>query len=144
MAIIMSAGLSIAAAQVQSDRVLVEMPRPVTVADRVLEPMSLEIIEVSDGVLQFINASNGLEVEAMIATIPTFDNKPSPDTRVVLQRYGDDQFYVDQVWVKGQTYGYELLVPERVRSLESELRLQAPVSASITNVGLPETEWQTC
>lgn len=128
---------SIAVAQAQNpnlaDRIMVDMPYRVAVADTVLNPTKLEIREVSDNVLQFFN-SNELKVEATVFTIPTFDNQPSPETRVVLRKYGNDEYYIDRIWLEGKTYGYEFRIPERVRSWEREYAMAPSVTGSYEEV----------
>lgn len=127
--IVVLASVTVARAQNLVDRITVDMPYKVAVADKVLEPTKLEIREVSDRVLQFFN-SNEMKVEAAVITIPTFDSKPSPDTRVELRKYNNNEYYIDRIWLKGKTYGYEFMVPERVRSWEREFAMTPSVSGT--------------
>lgn len=131
--IVVLASVTVAQAQTLVDRITVDMPYRVAVADKILEPTKLEIREVSDRVLQFFN-SNEMKVEATVITIPTFDNKPSPQTRVVLRKYGDNEYYVEKIWLQGRNYGYEFLVPERVRSWEREHAMAPSVAATYEEV----------
>jgi hypothetical protein len=131
--IVVASSIAVAQAQTTVDRITVDMPYRVAVADKVLDPTKLEIREVSQNLLQFFN-SNELKVEATVFTIPTFDNQPSPETRVVLRKYGNDEYYIDRIWLQGRTYGYEFRVPERVRSWEREYAMAPSVPAAYDEV----------
>jgi len=131
--IVVASSIAIAQAQNLVDRIRVDMPYRVAVGDKVLEPSKFEIREVTENMLQFFD-SNELKVEATVFTIPTFDNQPSPETRVVLRKYGNDEYYIDRIWLKGRNYGYEFRVPERVRSWEREYAMAPSVPGTYDEV----------
>lgn len=131
--LVLATGIGAARAETIVKRILVDMPYPVAVADKVLEPARLEIREISDHALQFFNRDE-LKVEATVITIPTFDRKPSEATKVVLRKFGDNEYYIDKIWLQGRNYGYEFLIPERVRSWQQEHAMSPEVSGTYEEV----------
>jgi hypothetical protein len=89
--VVLAVGIGKANAQSSNNRIQVEIPYQVAVADSVLDPAKFEIREVSDRVLQLFDKDH-LKVEATVFTIPTFDRKPAAETLVQLRKYRDNEY----------------------------------------------------
>src|SRR5262245_48144707 len=113
------------------DRVIVNLPYPVSLQDRILQPGPYTIEEdrsqTKNRVLH-IFSDNGMKLEATVQTIPTLDNKTPSDTTIVLDRYGND-YYFDKIWIQGKEYGYQFRIPETLKSRERERRESAAIPA---------------
>lgn len=112
---------SMTKAQAQ-DQVRVYLPFEARVGNTILPPSEYLIRQVSGTILQFVRNPRDpatVEVEAMVMTIPTTNNKVSEETKVVLHRFGNSH-YIDKIWVQGKGSGYEFVLPESLRSLERE------------------------
>ena len=111
------------AAAATTDQVVVNLPYRVTVNDRVLEPGEY-IIKQADSlggsrwVVQIFK-EKGMKHETTMMTIPTVDRKTPENTVVVLHNFGKD-YYFDKIWIQGKDYGYEFVLPEKVKSRERE------------------------
>src|SRR5207237_1969868 len=115
------------------DRVIVNLPYPISVQDRILQPGPYTIEEdrsQTKNHILHIYSDNGMKLETTVQTIPTLDNRTPSQTTVVLNRYGNDYCF-DKVWIQGKDYGYQFRVPESVRSRELERRtsVMVPVPA---------------
>lgn len=110
-----------------TDGVKVTLPQPVTIGDMVLDPGEYEIRRASqtqDQVLQIFN-NDKLRYETVVLTVPTLDNQTPEESKVVLQRVGDN-FYFDKIWIEGKNYGYEFPLPDKVQALKRELAMEVP------------------
>jgi hypothetical protein len=110
-----------------TDGIKVTLPEPVTVGDVVLEPGEYEIRRASmhqDQVLRFFN-NDKLRHETTVLTVPTFDREAPEESKVVLHHIGD-KYYFDKIWMEGKNYGYEFVLPDRVRALQKELSVSVP------------------
>src|SRR6266849_3188262 len=102
------------------DRVIVNLPYPVVIQDKVLQPGSYTIEEnrsASKNHVLNIFSDNGMKLETSVMTIPTMDNRTPSDTTVVLDRYGND-YYFDKIWIQGKNFGYKFTQPESLKSRE--------------------------
>jgi hyperosmotically inducible periplasmic protein len=106
------------------DRVIVNLPYPVMVQEKTLPPGEYVIEEqrspAKTGIL-YIKSDSGMSHEATVTTIPALDNRTPEETRLVLDRYGDE-YYLNKMWIQGKNYGYEFQLPEAVKAREKERR----------------------
>jgi flagellar biosynthesis GTPase FlhF len=110
-----------------TDGVKVTLPAPVTVGDVVLDPGEYEIRRasiVTDSVLR-IFSNDKLRYQTNVLTIPALGKDTPEDTKVILHHIGD-KYYFDKIWMQGKDYGYEFVLPERVRALQRELAVTVP------------------
>jgi hyperosmotically inducible protein len=113
------------------DRVIVNLPYPVTLQDKTLPPGPYTIEEnrgQSKTNILHIFSDNGMKLEATVQTIPALDNRTPSDTRLVLERYGAN-YYLDKVWIQGKDYGYQFRMPENLKSLQRERAESATLPA---------------
>ena len=110
-----------------TDGIKVTLPEPVTLGDVVLEPGEYEIRRASmnqDQVLRFFS-NDKLRHETTVITVPTYDRETPEESKVVLHHIGD-KYYFDKIWMEGKNYGYEFVLPDRVRALQKELSVSVP------------------
>ena len=110
-----------------TDGIKVTLPEPVTVGDVVLEPGEYEIRRASmhqDQVLRFFS-NDKLRHETTVLTVPTFNREAPEESKIVLHHIGD-KYYFDKIWMEGKNYGYEFVLPDRVRALQKELSVSVP------------------
>jgi len=112
------------------DRIIVNLPYPVTVNGTVLQPGEYEIrqhesIAGGSRIVHFYT-DQGMKFETTAMGIPALENRTQEETRLILDHIGQD-YYLSKIWVQGRDYGYEFPIPESVRLREKE----ANVSASI-------------
>ena len=105
------------------DKVIVDLPYPVTINNQRLEPGEYVIREMQSAaktrVLQIFK-DGGTTFETSAMTIPTLDNNTPEDTKVVLHKVGNNEYYFDKIWIQGKNYGYEFVLPEEVRNRQRE------------------------
>jgi hypothetical protein len=117
---LMSVASGIAMAQTVTKQIKVTFPQRVVIAEQTLEPGEYMFKEVSDKLVQVFD-NDQMAAEAAVITIDTENKQPSEETKVVLFRVaGNDEYYIDKIWVQGRSTGYEFPVPEKVKSLERE------------------------
>lgn len=125
------------------DKVLVTLPHPVTIQDTVLQPGAYEIrqMQSSSGNNRILHifSDSGMKLETTAMTISTVDNKTPEDTKVVLHRIADG-YYFDKIWIEGKNYGYEFVLPDAVRSRESERKESTSLTAKYEPVQQTEPE----
>ena len=110
-----------------TDGIKVTLPEPVTVGEVVLDPGDYEIRRAStatDQVLQ-IFSKDKLRYQTNVLTIPALEKDTPEDSKVILHHIGD-KYYFDKIWMQGKDYGYEFVLPERVRALQRELAVTVP------------------
>jgi len=117
------------------DRVLVNVPYPITVNHTVLQPGEYEIRQHDDmgggsRVLHFFS-DHGMKLETTAMAIPALDNRTPEKTELVLDHFGND-YYLNKIWVQGKDYGYEFPLPPEVRMREKEQKAPATVVAQYT------------
>lgn len=118
-----------------SDRILVNLPYPVTVNHTVLQPGEYEIRQHEDAgggsrVLHFFT-DHGMKLETTAMAIPALDNRTPEQTKLILDHFGSD-YYLNKIWVQGKDYGYEFPIPADVRMRENERNAPASVVAQYT------------
>jgi len=104
------------------DKVVVNLPYQVTVNDRVLEPGEYTIRQLPSAAkspVLLIYSDKGMKFRTSAMTIPTLDNRTPEDTKVMLHHLGGD-YYFDKIWIQGKNYGYEFVLPDKVKSRERE------------------------
>ena len=151
---IMAAALSLGIAMLVSpgaqsqpldDRVIVNMPYTTTVGHKTLPPGEYVIQRLHSAsgsrVLLFYS-DNGMKFETSAMTIPCLDINTARDTKVVLNRIGDDYYY-DKVWVQGKDYGYEFILPKEARARRRELMAKVTVPASTSSSTITTTTTTT-
>jgi flagellar biosynthesis GTPase FlhF len=79
---------------------------------------------VTDSVLR-IFSNDKLRYQTNVLTIPALGKDTPEDTKVILHHIGD-KYYFDKIWMQGKDYGYEFVLPERVRALQRELAVTVP------------------
>src|SRR4029453_2386199 len=86
------------------DRVNVNLPYSVTVADRTLPPGDYVIQQLPNqgggSRVLLIYSDNGMKFETSAMTIPALQNQTPDKTNVVLHHFGTD-YYFDKVWIQG-------------------------------------------
>jgi len=111
-----------------TDGIKVNLPEPVTVGDKVLQPGEYEIRRPSSAnrdILQIFNKDK-MVYETNVLTIATGPDKENPkDTKVVLHHIGD-AYYFDKIWMEDKNYGWEFPLPDRVRALQREASVNVP------------------
>ena len=118
---VLALGILRAQAEPLHTQVTVNLPYPVRIGDKILQPSEYAFQQLTGTVLQIVRNPNDQtrQVEATVITLPTEQNKASEDTLVVLQRFGNN-YYFDKIWVQGRGSGYEFPLPENVKSMERE------------------------
>lgn len=133
IAILLSPG---AQSQPLDDRVTVNMPYTTLVGHKTLPPGEYVIQRLHStgggGRVLLFYSDKGMKFETSAMTIPCQDINIARDTKVVLNRIGDDYFY-DKVWVQGKEYGYEFILPKEARMRRTELMAKVTVPASSTS-----------
>lgn len=125
------------------DKIIVDLPYKVTVADTVLEPGHYVIRQFesqSNSRILQIYTDQGMRLNTTVQTIPTLDNNTPDSTKVILHHYGPD-YYFDKIWVIGKNYGYEFPLPPAVKSRQRE-RLE-PYTVAATYEPATKTEETT-
>jgi len=126
-----------AKAQPMDDRVIVDMPYTTTVGNKTLQPGEYVIKRLhsqsGNGRVLLFYSDNGMKFETSSMSIPVLDLNTARDTKIVLNKIGDDYYY-DKIWVQGKQYGYEIPLPKEARQRRDELmaRVTVPASSSST------------
>jgi len=117
------------------DRVNVNLPYAVTIADRTLQPGDYVIQQLRDqggnSRVLLIYSDNGMKFETSAMTIPALDQNTPENTKVVLHHFGND-YYFDKIWIQGKDYGYEFPVPDSVKARQNERMEAVSVAATYT------------
>jgi hypothetical protein len=112
------------------DGIKVDLPHPVTIGDKVLEPGEYEIRRPSSAnrdILQIFNKDK-MVYETNVLTVATGpDDKDPRETKVVLHHIGD-AYYFDKIWMEDKNYGWEFPLPDRARALQREAALNVPAA----------------
>jgi hypothetical protein len=111
----------------KQDTVRVTLPYPVIVEGKTLAPGDYTIEQMPDGgnsspVLLIYNTSVRVQTVAMTTrdTTRDVDTRTPTQSTVLIHRLGN-KYYLDQVWVEGDPYGYVIVLPASVRSHEREM-----------------------
>lgn len=109
------------------DRIKANIPYKITVGEKTLEPGDYTIQQLpsqsSSRILLFYS-KDGMKFETSAMTIPTLDPDTAKDTKLILNKVGDD-YYVHKIWVQGKDYGYELPIPKGLKDREKETTMAA-------------------
>ena len=119
-------------AQPMYDRIHVNLPYTVTMQNKTLQPGDYTIQQLpsaGDSRVLLFYSNDGMKFETSAMTIPTLDNKTPSDTRLILNHVGED-FYISKIWVQGKDYGYELPVPDSIKSRQNERVTESTVPGS--------------
>jgi len=119
------------------------IPYKITVGDKTLEPGDYTIQQLpsqsSSRILLFYT-KDGMKFETSAMTIPTLDPDTAKDTKLILNKVGDD-YYVHKIWVQGKDYGYELPIPKGLKDREKETTMAAAtVTGSSTTAPMDSTQ----
>jgi len=133
--VVIGVSIAIAKAETLRDRVTVNLPYPVMMGEKVLEPGEYVIQDIADTRVQITRASKGssptatpMTVEAeVMRRIRTF-NEPAKETKVALHRIGND-YYFDKIWMAGRGDYYEFVLPESAKSRERERKEPVEITA---------------
>jgi len=99
------------------------------VGNVVLDPGEYEIRRASmntDQVLE-IYSKDKLRYQTNVQTVPAVGRETPEETKVLLHHIGD-KYYFDKIWMEGKDYGYEFVLPDRVKALERELGVSVPAT----------------
>jgi hypothetical protein len=120
-------------AQPLNDRVEVNLPYSVTLGDKIIQPGNYTIQELDSTAgkspVLVIYGDNGMTFETSAMTIPALENRTQSDTRVILHHIGND-YYFDKIWIQGEDYGYEFVLPNNVKQRENEASQPVSVAAN--------------
>jgi len=115
------------------DRIHVNLPYTVTLQNKTLQPGDYTIQQLpsntSSGRVLLFYTNDGMKFETSAMTIPTLDQKTPSDTRLVLNNVGND-YYISKIWVQGKDYGYELPIPDSIKSRQNERATESTVAAT--------------
>jgi len=125
------------------DRIKANIPYKITVGEKTLEPGDYTIQQLpsqsSSRILLFYT-KDGMKFETSAMTIPALDPDTARDTKLILNKVGDD-YYVHKIWVQGKDYGYELPIPKGLKDREKEATMAAAtVTGTSTSAPLDTTQ----
>ncbi|HUB82614.1 MAG TPA: hypothetical protein VMB03_27645 [Bryobacteraceae bacterium] len=122
--LVLGAFLPRASAQLPNiDMVQVSLPYEVIAGDKTLPPGDYTIEQLptdDDSPVLMISNSAGLKVRTMAMTSRALDLQSPRQSTVSLLHVGK-KFYLDQVWVEGNPYGYVIALPQRLRRQAKDL-----------------------
>jgi len=119
-------------AQPMYDRIHVNLPYTITLQNKTLQPGDYTIQQLpssGDSRVLLFYSNDGMKFETSAMTIPTLDNKTPSDTKLVLNQVGND-YYISKIWVQGKDYGYELPVPDSIKSRQKERMTESTVAGT--------------
>ncbi len=108
------------------DKVVVTFPYPVHVEGEVLPPGQYRIVEENEPTgtpSLIVEGQQGYMLKTVALTparkIPTNSKAASSETQVMLWKLGND-YYLNKVWMKGRTVGWEVQLPGDVNSQQGK------------------------
>lgn len=105
------------------DRVTVDFAQAVHVNGTVIPAGHYEIQQLRNlgggARILFVTKGLGTTFEASGATIAIVNNQTPPETRVILERIGQN-YYLNKIWIGGKDYGYEFPLPAEAKALMQE------------------------
>lgn len=117
------------------DRVRVNLPYPVTVAGKVLQPGDYVIQQHEDiggGSLTLtFFGKDGTKLETTAVAVPIQDRRTPEETKLVIDHVGKD-YVLNRIWVQGKDFGYEFPVPPSFKMRQLERNAPASVVAQYT------------
>ena len=123
-------------AQPLYDRIHVNLPYTITLANKTLQPGDYVIQQLpstgGDSRVLLFYSKDGMKFETSAMTIPALDPNTARDTKLVLNHVGDD-YYISKIWVQGKDYGYELPVPDAIKSRQNERITETTVAGNYTS-----------
>src|SRR4026207_390868 len=127
LAILLSSTIGLHA-QFLGEAIRMDLQEPVIVGETTLPPGQYEIHRelVANPVLKIFN-NDKLKYETAALPIPVESRREVEDSKVVLQKVGDD-YYLTGVWIAGASTGYEIPLPSRARALQREISQTASAS----------------
>jgi len=138
LAIVLVLGLTVGiyAQSLPGDAMKVNLPNDVVVGNKTLTAGEYEIRKETfvNPVLRIYNRDE-MKYETAFLTIPTEDNKEVEESKVVMEKVGND-FYLTKVWLAGRSIGFEIPLPERARELKRELARTVPAQSSSSTVAI--------
>jgi hypothetical protein len=107
------AAASLAAHAQTFNKVIVHLPYTVTAGSRQLAPGDYEIVPVhgSGPVFEIYDDSNS-HGAFLLSAIRASQSDPAKATELVLNNNGNGEYTLDQLWIQGDTTGYEFLAPK--------------------------------
>jgi hypothetical protein len=133
-------------AQPLYDRIHVNLPYTITMQDHTLQPGDYTIQQLpsasGDSRVLLFYSKDGMKFETSAMTIPTLDPATARDTKLVLNHVGED-YYISKIWVQGKDYGYELPVPNSIKSRQNERITESTVPATYQPSASTETTTAT-
>jgi len=117
--------------QAMYDRINVNLPYTVMVGDKTLQPGDYTIQRLpgnGGSPVLLVYSDSGMKFETSALPIAALDVNTARDTKVVLNHVGDD-YYVHKIWVQGKDYGYELPVPNSMKSRQNEKMTETTLAA---------------
>ena len=107
------------------DMVQVTLPYQVIAGEKTLPPGDYTIEQLptdGDSRVLMISNSSGLKLRTLAMTTRAVDLQAPRKSTVSLLRSGKN-FYLGQVWVEGNPYGYVITLPERLRGREKDMEV---------------------
>jgi len=117
--------------QAMYDRINVNLPYTVMVGDKTLQPGDYTIQRLpSNGgsPVLLVYSDSGMKFETSALPIAALDVNTARETKVILNHVGED-YYVHKIWVQGKDYGYELPIPNSMKSRQNEKMTEAALPA---------------
>jgi hypothetical protein len=104
------------------NKVIVHLPYTVVAGSRQLAPGDYEIIPVHSSGNIFKIYSDGDSHEAfLLSALPAAKSDPAKTTELILHDNGNGGYTLEQMWIQGDTAGYEFLGPESAPSHGKQL-----------------------
>jgi hypothetical protein len=99
----------------QSDVAQIYLQHSVTIGHKTLEKglYSVEKMDLAggDSPVLVLRGENGARTETSARAMPIVENRTQPETRVLLARVAG-KYYLDKIWIKGWSYGFQFTVPK--------------------------------
>ncbi len=101
--------------------VTVDLATPVHVGAKVLPAGHYTIIaeNVANGATGFLIQGKKADVRTAASKIPSVQ-KPAPATTKLMMRKIGDNFYLDKIWIRGKTFGWQIPLPQSVSSQQGQ------------------------
>jgi hypothetical protein len=108
IAFLLMAGSSLTAAAAAGSEIWAKIPFAFVVKDKVLPAGEYTITKIHvDSAPALVFRSADGKGQMVVQMLTSEADRPSPDTRLVFHRYGDD-YYLSDVWTLGNTTGLRL------------------------------------
>jgi LPXTG-motif cell wall-anchored protein len=97
-----------------TDTITVNLPFEVRAGYQTLSAGEHQFRQQREGSRVLLVNSEGNQIQASVVSVEALKNVTPQETKVVLRRFGPD-YYLEQIWIAGENYGYEIPVPEEIR-----------------------------